>query len=158
MSRQQLSQNDNNGFMIRVESGAKGSLFNKCQMTGLLGQQYINGKRLTDDRPQGTIFDQEFIVGSFGSGLTPKEFFSHARAGRTSLCDIALTALQTGYSQRKLIKLMEKMVVHNDGSVKCICSNRIYEEAFRGDGIDPYRRVLDPNWLKRAIYREKCAQ
>ena len=77
-------------------------------MTGLLGQQYINGKRLTEDIPQRTIFDLGFIVGSFGSGLTPKEFFSHARAGRTSLCDTALTTSQTGYSQRKLIKLMEK--------------------------------------------------
>ena len=72
MSRQQLSQNDNNGFMASVESGAKGSLFNVCQMTGLLGQQYINGKRLTDDILQGTIFDQEFILGSFGSRLTPE--------------------------------------------------------------------------------------
>ena len=52
MSRQQLNQNDNNGFMISVESEAKGSLFNVCQMTRLLGQQYINGKRLTDGRPQ----------------------------------------------------------------------------------------------------------
>ena len=34
MSRQQLSQNKNNGFMISKESGAKVSLFNVCQMTG----------------------------------------------------------------------------------------------------------------------------
>ena len=153
MSRQQLNQNDKNGFMISVESGAKRSLFNACQMTGLLGQQYINGKRLTDGRSQGTTFDQGFVVGSFGSGLTTKEFFSYARAGRTSLCDTASTTSQTGYSQRKLIKLMEKMVVHNDGSVRCVCSKRIYEEALGGDGIDPCRRVLDPNWLKRAIHR-----
>ena len=75
MSRQHLNQNDNNGFMISIGSGAKGSLFNVCIITGLLGQQYINGKRLTDDMPQGTIFDQGFIVGSFGSGLIPNEFF-----------------------------------------------------------------------------------
>ena len=49
MSRQQLNQNDKNCFMIRLESGAKGSLLNVFQMTGMLGQQYINGKRLTDD-------------------------------------------------------------------------------------------------------------
>ena len=30
MSRQQLNQNDNNGFMISVESGAKESLLNVC--------------------------------------------------------------------------------------------------------------------------------
>ena len=108
MSRQQLSQNDNNGFMISVESGAKVSLFNVCQMTGLLGQQCINRKSLTDGIPQRTIFDQEFAIGSFGSRLSPKEFFSHARAGRMSLCDTALTTSQTEYSQRKLIKFMKK--------------------------------------------------
>ena len=106
--------------MISVESGTKRSLFNACQMTGLLGQQYANGKMLKDGIPQGTIFGQGFVIGSFGSGLSPKEFFSHARAGRTSLCDIALTKSQAGYSQRKLIKLMEKMVDHNDGSDRCV--------------------------------------
>ena len=125
-------------------------------MTGLLGQQYINDKRLTDGRPQGTIVDHGFVVGSFGSGLSPKELFSHEKAGRTSLCDTALTTSQTGYSQRKFIKLMEKIIVHNDGSARCMCSKRIYEEAFGGNGIDPCTRVLDPNWLKMAICRVKC--
>ena len=36
MSRQLLIQNDNNGFMISVDSPAKGNLFNVCQMTGCL--------------------------------------------------------------------------------------------------------------------------
>ena len=82
-----------------------------CQMTRLLGQQYMNSKRITDDMLQGTIFDQGFIAGSFGSGLTPKEFFSHTRGGRTSLSDNALATSQTGYYQRKLIKLMEKWLL-----------------------------------------------
>ena len=99
-----------------------------------------------------------FVIGSFGSGLSPKEFFSYARAGRTSLSDTALTTSQTEYSQRKLIKLMEKMVVHNDGSVRCVYSKRIYEESFGGDGIDPCKTISDPNSLKRAIYRAICAQ
>ena len=47
ISKQQLNQNDNNSFMISRGSRAKGSLFNVFQMTGLLGQQYINGKKLT---------------------------------------------------------------------------------------------------------------
>ena len=41
MSKEQLSQDDDNGFMISV----KGSLFNVCQMTEMVRQQYINGKR-----------------------------------------------------------------------------------------------------------------
>ena len=98
-------------------------------------------------------------MGSFGSGLTPKWFLSHARVGRTSVYDTALTTSQTGYSPRKLIKLMgKKKAVHNDGSMRCVCSKRIYKEAFGGDGIDSSRRVLDPNWVKRAIYRAKCTQ
>ena len=53
---------------------------------------------------------------------------------------------------------MEKVVVHNDGSVGCVFSKSIYEEAFAEDGIDPCKRVLDPNWLKRTIYRVICAR
>ena len=40
------------------------------------------------------------------------------------------------------------MVVHNDGSVRCVYSKRIYEEAFGGGGgegggeTDPCKRVL----------------
>ena len=90
MSRQQLNQNDNDGFMISVGSEAKGSPYNVYQMTGLFGKQYINGKTLTDGIPQGTISDQGFFVRSFRSGLSPKEFFRHARVGRTSLCDTVL--------------------------------------------------------------------
>ena len=62
MSEQQLNQNDNNGFMVSVESGGKGSLFNVCHMTVMLEQQYINGKMLTDEITQGTIFDQGFTL------------------------------------------------------------------------------------------------
>ena len=67
--------------------------------------------------------------------MNPKIFFSDSRARRTSLCDTALTISQTAYSQRKLIKLMEKMVVHNDGSVRCTSSKRTYEEAFVGCSV-----------------------
>ena len=73
MSRQQLSQNDNNGFMISVESGAKGSLFNVCQMTELLGQQYINGKRLTHRILRRTIFDH-LLLDHLDLDLAQKNF------------------------------------------------------------------------------------
>ena len=121
MSKEQLSQDDDNGFMISV----KGSLFNVCQMTEMVRQQYINGKRLTEGGPK--IFDQGSVVGSFELRISPDEFFSHARAGRTSLCDTALITSQTEYSQGKLIRLMEKMVINNDESFKCVYSKNIYE-------------------------------
>ena len=49
MAKQKLCRHGQvNGFMVSVKSGAKGSLFNLYQMTGMLGQQYINGARLSD--------------------------------------------------------------------------------------------------------------
>ena len=57
-----------NGFMVSVKSGAKGSLFNLCQMTGMLGQQHLNSARLSARKG--------FITGSFETGLSPKEFFA----------------------------------------------------------------------------------
>ena len=84
-------------FMVSVKSGASGSFFNMCQMTGMQGQQYINGARLSDP----SMFVQDlhqkgFITGSFGTGLSPKELFLHAQSGRTSPCDTILTTSQTG--------------------------------------------------------------
>ena len=40
----------------------------------------------------------------------------------------------------------------------CVCPLRIYEEAIGGDGIGPCKSVNHLNWLKRAIYRVKCAR
>ena len=66
-----------NGFMVSVKSGAKGSLFNLCQMTGMLGQQHINSARLSNPSMAAQDFYQKgFITGSFGTGLTPKQFFA----------------------------------------------------------------------------------
>ena len=42
---------------------------------------------------------------------------------------------------------MEKIVAHNDGRMRCVCSKRIYEEAFGLDGIDPCKSVLDRSKL-----------
>ena len=100
MAKQQLSSMSKNGFMTSVNSRAKGSLFNVCQMTGMLAQQYINGERLRPvDKNVTGIRQRGFITGSFGVGLTPGEFFLHAQSGRTSLCNTALTTSQTEYSQ-----------------------------------------------------------
>ena len=93
MAKQKLCRHGQvNGFMVSVKSGAKGSLFNLCQMTGMLGQQYINGARLSDhSMPVQGLHQKGFVTGSFGTGLTPREFLLHVQSGRNSLCDTALT-------------------------------------------------------------------
>ena len=160
IAKQKLCRNGQvNEFMVSVKSGAKGTLFNVCQMTGMLGQQYINSARLSD--PSMTIqylYQKVFITGLFGTGLTPTELFSHAQSGRISLCDTALTTSQTGYSQLGLIKLMEGLIVYNDDSVRCCYTNKKYEVCFGTDSIDPSRKGVDKMCLARAIYRATMQQ
>ena len=46
---------------------------------------------------------------SFYSGLTPTEFFFHTMAGREGLVDTAVKTAETGYMQRRLVKVDSDM-------------------------------------------------
>lgn len=46
-----------------------------------------------------------FVENSFYSGLTPTEFFFHTMGGREGLVDTAVKTAETGYMQRRLVKV-----------------------------------------------------
>ena len=46
-----------------------------------------------------------FVSNSFYSGLTPTEFFFHTMGGREGLVDTAVKTAETGYRQRRLVKV-----------------------------------------------------
>ena len=48
-----------------------------------------------------------FVSNSFYSGLTPTEFFFHTMAGREGLVDTAVKTAETGYMQRRLVKVRD---------------------------------------------------
>lgn len=48
-----------------------------------------------------------FVSNSFYSGLTPTEFFFHTMAGREGLVDTAVKTAETGYMQRRLVKVIQ---------------------------------------------------
>lgn len=77
-----------------------------------------------------------FVQNSFYSGLTPTEFFFHTMAGREGLVDTAVKTAETGYLQRRLVKCLEDLVVHYDGSVRNAIGE-IVEFIYGGDGLDP---------------------
>ena len=52
---------------------------------------------------------------SFYTGLTPTEFFFHTVGGREGLVDTAVKTAETGYMQRRLVKV---------GGVGTICGER----------------------------------
>ena len=92
-----------NNFLSTVNSGSKGDFFNIAQVTGLLGQQNLmgkrvnpvlnNGKRTLPHYPMENLeLEMEyesrgFISSSFIKGLNPKEFYFHAGSGREGCTD-----------------------------------------------------------------------
>ena len=97
------SLNSSNRFVGLVLSGSKGSDLNISQMISCLGQQAIEGKRISygfDSRtlPHFNKFDdgplaRGFIESSFISGLSPEELFFHAMGGRIGLIDTAVKSV-----------------------------------------------------------------
>ena len=97
------SLNSSNRFVGLVLSGSKGTDLNISQMISCLGQQAIEGKRISygfDSRtlPHFNKFDdgplaRGFIESSFISGLSPEELFFHAMGGRIGLIDTAVKSV-----------------------------------------------------------------
>jgi DNA-directed RNA polymerase II subunit RPB1 len=139
------SLSDDNRMKQMVESGAKGDIWNICQMIAILPQQLVSGKRIQytlQDRtlPHFAKYDHGmeshgFVENSFISGLRPAEFFFHAMGGREGLIDTAVKTSDSGYIQRKLVKNMEDLHIEYDGTVRN-SNGSIIQFNYGGDGID----------------------
>ena len=57
-------------------------------------------------------------------------------AGREGLVDTAVKTADTGYMQRKLMKCLEDLVVHYDGSVRN-SAGQLFALTYGDDGLDP---------------------
>ena len=141
----QASLANENRMTAMVRAGSKGGPINIAQMIACVGQQNIEGKRIPngfEDRtlPHFKKYDdgaeaRGFIENSFIAGLTPTEFFFHAMSGREGLIDTAVKTADTGYIQRQLVKAMEDLVVHHDGTVRDANMN-IAQFHYGEDGIN----------------------
>jgi len=136
---------DNSGI-IMTRTGARGSTLNIGQMTAILGQQSIRGKRvirgyLERSLPHFRIGDPSpkargFVYSSYRDGLDPIEFFFHAMGGREGLVDTAVRTQQSGYMQRRLINALEHLRVEYDGTVRNPLGE-IVQFKYGEDGVDP---------------------
>ena len=135
-----------NRIVQMVDSGSKGGALNISQMSGLLGQQLIEGRRVQytlQDRtlPHFSKFDdgmesRGFVQNCFVRGLMPAEAFFHAQAGREGLIDTAVKTSDSGYIQRRLMKTMEDLHVEYDGTVRNV-QGTVIQIQYGEDGIDP---------------------
>ena len=148
---------ENNGFVSTVTSGSKGDFFNIAQISGLVGQQNLSGNRIAPvlNRGQRTLphysfgkleLEEEFesrgfIKNSFLKGLTPQEFWFHSMSGREGVSDTAMKTAQSGYIQRKMVKVMEDVQVRYDGTVRN-SSNSIIQWSYGSDGFDRSQSIV----------------
>ncbi|KAJ3120697.1 hypothetical protein HK100_012688 [Physocladia obscura] len=117
-----------NNMQVMTVSGAKGSGVNVSQISCLLGQQELEGKRVPTmvsgkTLPSFRAFDPSaraggYITGRFLTGIKPQEYFFHCMAGREGLIDTAVKTSRSGYLQRCLIKHLEGLKVHYDNTVR----------------------------------------
>jgi len=136
---------DENRMVNMVKSKSKGNPVNIAQMISSLGQQNVDGKRISDgynDRtlPHYTKYDdgpecRGFVENSFVNGLTPQEFYFHAMGGREGLIDTAVKTSETGYIQRKLIKSMEDCKISYDLTVRS-ATGSIIQFLYGEDGMN----------------------
>jgi DNA-directed RNA polymerase II subunit RPB1 len=141
----QDSLKDSNNAVIMALSGSKGSTINISQMTALVGQQSVEGKRIPfgfnyRTLPHFTKDDYSpesrgFVENSYLRGLTPTEFFFHAMAGREGLIDTAVKTAETGYIQRRLVKALEDVMAKYDGTVRNSLGD-IVQFIYGEDGLD----------------------
>lgn len=141
----QSSLKDSNNAVTMASSGSKGSSINISQMTALVGQQIVEGKRIPFGFKYRTLphFTKDdyspeargFVENSYLRGLTPTEFFFHAMAGREGLIDTAVKTAETGYIQRRLVKALEDLSARYDGTVRNSLGDTI-QFLYGEDGLD----------------------
>lgn len=144
-TKTEQSLKDINNAVQMARSGSKGSTINISQMTALVGQQSVEGKRIPFGFKYRTLphFTKDdyspesrgFVENSYLRGLTPTEFFFHAMAGREGLIDTAVKTAETGYIQRRLVKALEDVMAKYDGTVRNSLGD-IVQFVYGEDGLD----------------------
>uniref|UniRef100_A0A8C5CUH9 DNA-directed RNA polymerase subunit n=1 Tax=Gadus morhua TaxID=8049 RepID=A0A8C5CUH9_GADMO len=134
-----------NNLQLMVQSGAKGSSVNTMQISCLLGQIELEGRR-PPLMPSGKSLPcyqpyepspaaGGFISGRFLTGIRPQEFFFHCMAGREGLVDTAVKTSRSGYLQRCIIKHLEGLVVQYDLTVRD-SDGSVVQFLYGEDGLD----------------------
>jgi len=130
-----------NGLYEMINSGSKGNETNIVQVVGLVGQQRnhhsMRMSTVTSHFNSGTDKSQAhgMVCRSFFRGLRPCEYFNHLVGSRVGLVDTAVKTSETGYSQRRIAKAMEDLVVNLDKTVRD-SNKEIVQYIYGDDGFD----------------------
>ncbi len=122
---------DVNSVYMMVDSGARGSVAQMKQLSGMRGLMA---------KPSGEIIEHP-IISNFKEGLTVIEYFNSTHGARKGLADTALKTANAGYLTRRLVDVAQDCVVKQDdcGTEDGIYMNSVVEggdvKASLGDRI-----------------------
>lgn len=146
LARTSMNNGERNALVVMKKCGAKGSDMNNGQISGFVGQQNIDGKRIPCHLNEGTralpCFEEGdlrpeakgFVKSSFLKGLTYYEAWFHAITGRRGIIDTGMKTGETGYAEKKMVQFLVDLKVHYDYSVRGV-NNEIYQFVYGGDGM-----------------------
>lgn len=139
-----------NSILITNTSGSSGNLTTTGQTIGCIGQVFVENRRIQkrfNNRTLPTFYQHDdsafargFCYNSFLSGLNPMEFFFHAMGGREGVIATAIKTSDIGYTQRKLIKIMEDIKVEYDGTVRN-ANDKIIQLVYGDNGINTEKQI-----------------
>ena len=140
-----MKQVRDSAALTMARCGSRGNPLNIAQMTAVVGQQSLRGKRIDHGFSGRTLsyFKKDdlspkargFIKNNFKTGLVPHEFFFGAMTGRDALMDTALRTPKSGYLYRRLSNAMQDLKVEYDGSVRD-ASGKIVQFSYGEDKLD----------------------
>ena len=94
----------NNPFKLMVDSGARGSKDNMCDLSGIRGLMMSTS---------GKVIEVP-IRSSFRDGLSVIEYFIATRGGRKGMVDKALKTADAGYLTRRLVDVAQEVVIDDE--------------------------------------------
>ena len=144
-----------NHIYLMGDSGARGSVENYVQLSGMRG---LMGK------PNGESMDIP-IRASFREGLTMADFFNSSHGSRKGCTDTALKTAESGYLTRRLVDVSQEVVVREDDCgtdqgmvVSALTDDRgkVVDSLFdRINGRFSAQKVTDPNTNEVIVERNE---
>jgi DNA-directed RNA polymerase II subunit RPB1 len=138
------------GLYICISCGSSGTSMNAGQIIACIGQTIVESKRILKKFNNRTIpmfhqhddsaFARGFCYNSFISGLNPAEFFFQVMAGREGIINTAIKTADTGYIQRKLVKILEDIKVEYDGTVRN-ANDKMIQCVYGDNGINTENQI-----------------
>ncbi|CCE66908.1 DNA-directed RNA polymerase subunit beta' [Candidatus Mycoplasma haematominutum] len=141
-----------NPMAIMERSGARGSLSNFVQlsgMRGLMNRSYNYGQNVDSEIVRDTI--EVPIKHSFIEGLNMIEYFNSSYGSRKSMADTAVKTAKSGYMTRKLVDASQEVIVKE---LDCDTNRSLRVSAIKLEGSEKEIKTLEERIRNRCVYSE----